>query len=182
MTLEPLVVVLLLLLVVSAMLVAFVADLFAAVMLTGIFSLLVAALFVVLGAPDVAFTEAAVGGGVSTVLFLITIAATKSIAVARLRFSPPALATCLATGALLVYASLDMPIFGSATSPARLHVAEYYLANTPTDIGVPNVVTAILASYRGIDTLGELAVIFTAGMGVYALLRVPRRLPEDTQK
>lgn len=182
MTLEPVIIFLLALLVVSAVLVAFVADLFAAVMLTGIFSLLVAAVFLALGAPDVAFTEAAVGGGVSTVLFLITIAATKSIAVARLRFSPPALATCLATGALLVFASLDMPAFGSATAPAHLHVAEYYLANTPSDMDIPNVVTAILASYRGMDTLGELAVIFTAGVGVYASLRNPRCLLGDSEE
>ena len=31
---------------------------------------------------------------------------------------------------------------------------------------MPNVVTAVLASYRGYDTLGETTVVFTAGAGV----------------
>jgi multicomponent Na+:H+ antiporter subunit B len=37
------------------------------------------------------------------------------------------------------------------------------------------VVTAVLASYRGYDTLGETTVIFTAGVGVILLLRRWRR-------
>ena len=45
-------------------------DLFAVVMLFGIYSLLAAGLFVVMDAVDVAFTEAAVGAGISTALFL----------------------------------------------------------------------------------------------------------------
>ena len=40
------------------------------------------------------------------------------------------------------------------------------------------VVTAVLASYRGYDTLGETTVVFTAGAGVVALLRRRRDKPE----
>ena len=49
-------------------------NLFAAVMLAGIYSLVSAGLFVVMDAVDVAFTEAAVGAGISTVLMLGTLA------------------------------------------------------------------------------------------------------------
>jgi multicomponent Na+:H+ antiporter subunit B len=49
-------------------------------------------------------------------------------------------------------------------------VAPRYLAESAEAIGIPNVVTSVLASYRGYDTLGELVVILTAGIGVMLLL------------
>ena len=75
-------------------------------------------------------------------------------------------------GAALVYASLDMPAFGSADSPANAYVGQAYVERTPQEIAVPNIVTAVLASYRGFDTLGEVTVIFTAGLAVLLLLGV----------
>ena len=54
-------------------------------------------------------------------------------------------------------------------------MAPYYIAHAEAETGVPNVVTAVLASYRGFDTLGEVTVIFTAGIGVLALLGFARR-------
>ena len=44
---------------------------------------------------------------------------------------------------------------------------------------MPNVVTAVLASYRGYDTLGEVTVIFTAGIGVILLLGSWRQRGDD---
>jgi multicomponent Na+:H+ antiporter subunit B len=74
------------------------------------------------------------------------------------------------TGSLLVYGTWDMPEFGGALAVAHQHVASRYLEMSVLETGSPNVVTAILASYRGFDTLGELIVIFTAGIGVLVLL------------
>lgn len=145
-------------------------DLFAVVMLFGIYSLLSAALFVTLNAPDVAFTEAVVGAGISTVLMLATLAQTSR------HESQPAhrawlpLAVVIVTGGFLVYGTLDMPPFGDADDPVHKHVAPRYLEQSGSEIGVPNVVTSVLASYRGYDTLGETAVVFTAGAGVIVLL------------
>jgi multicomponent Na+:H+ antiporter subunit B len=145
-------------------------SLFAVAMLSGVFSLLSALLFVTLDAVDVAFTEAAVGAGISTVLMLGTLALT--VRYERHSTHSPAipLLVVLVTGAALVYGTLDMPNFGTADAPVHLHVAPEYFDRTPHEIGVPNVVTAILASYRGYDTLGETAVVFTAGIGVLLLL------------
>jgi hypothetical protein len=42
------------------------------------------------------------------------------------------------------------------------------------EIGVENVVTSVLASYRGFDTLGETTVVFTAAIGVMILLSALR--------
>ena len=145
-------------------------DLLASAMVLGIYSLLMAALWVVLDAVDVAFTEAAVGAGVTTVLMLLAIALTgREEKRGRARPWLP-LAVTLATAGLLVYATLGMPAFGVADAPAQVHVAPYYLQRGEAETGVPNVVTAVLAAYRGFDTLGEVTVIFTAGMGALVLL------------
>ena len=150
-------------------------DLFAVVMMFGIFSLLAAAVFVALNAVDVAFTEAAVGVGISTILMLATIGL-----VGRHEKRPAhrpwlPLVVVTITGAALVYGTLDMPRFGDPGGPIHGHVAPRYLETSPAEIGIPNVVTEVLASYRGYDTLGELTVIFTAGVGVLVLLGLRRR-------
>ena len=153
-------------------------SLYGAVMLASLFSLVMASLFVLLDAVDVAFTEAAVGAGVSTVLMLAVLALTRSreAATPRRRLWPAGLGAVF-TGAMLAYASLDLPAFGAAGTPVRAHpVTDTYLEASQVEIGVPNTVSAVLASYRGYDTLGELAVIFTAGIAVLLVLgEVPRR-------
>tara|TARA_Y100000310_G_scaffold65252_1_gene60773 strand:+ start:868 stop:1446 length:579 start_codon:yes stop_codon:yes gene_type:complete len=153
-------------------------DLFAVVMLFGIYSLLAAVVFVVLDAVDVAFTEAAVGVGISTVLMLATIglAGRHEKRPAHRPLLP--LLVVVVTGAALVYGTLDMPHFGDPNAPVHQHVVPRYLQRSADEIGIPNVVTNILASYRGYDTLGELTVIFTAGVGVLALLGLRRRRRE----
>jgi len=146
-------------------------DLFAAVMLMGIFSLLSASLFTVMDAVDVAFTEASVGAGISTILMLATLSLTTSKeSTLYQRPRPLALVVVVLTGAALVYATFDMPRYGDPAAPINHHVADYYIARTMDDTGVPNMVTAILASYRGYDTFGETTVIFTACVGVMLLL------------
>ena len=163
------------LLVVIALLALQLSHLFAVVMLAGAFSMVSAILFVVMDAVDVAFTEAAVGAGISTVLMLATMALTARREKQNSRRNIGPLLIVLFVGALLVYGTLDMPNYGSNTAPAQTHLSAQYLERTPHDIGIPNVVTAILASYRGFDTLGETAVVFTAGVGVILLLGGARR-------
>jgi len=159
-------------------------DLFTAVMLFAIYSLLSAALFTVLDAGDVALTEAAVGAGISTILLLALLALVPRREQRSTRANWPALAVVTLTGSVLIYATLDLPEFGAADNPVQTHVAPYYVNETYADMGVPNMVAAILASYRSIDTLGEGFVILTAGLAVYSLLGVRRRhrhKPESKQ-
>jgi len=152
-------------------------NLFGVVMLTGIFSLTAAVLYVVLDAVDVAFTEAAVGAGISTVLMLSTLALTSSEEKVSPKghHSPWALALVLATGAVLIYGTFDMPHYADPSAAIHHHVAPYYLEKSWQEIGLPNVVTSVLASYRGYDTLGEVFVIFTAACGVLLILGRPQK-------
>lgn len=151
-------------------------NLFGVVMLTGIFSLTSAVLYVVLDAVDVAFTEAAVGAGIATVLMLGTLALTTSEE-KTVSDNKPLLALLLVTitGAVLIYGTLDMPYYGDPTAPINNHVVPRYLEDSAYEIGLPNVVTSVLASYRGYDTLGETFVIFTAAAGVLLIIGRPQR-------
>ncbi|KAF5421761.1 MAG: hypothetical protein GQ469_00910 [Methanosarcinales archaeon] len=81
------------------------------------------------------------------------------------------LITVLLVGALLIWSAQDMPDMGDPNAPTNLHVAPYYIEHSEEEVGVENIVSAILADYRGYDTLGETTVIFTAGVSVLLLLR-----------
>jgi multicomponent Na+:H+ antiporter subunit B len=159
------------LLALTAVAVARIRDLWAAVMFTGIYSFLGASWMLILDAPDVAFTEAAVGAGISTVLMLGTLALTgKAEKPTKFKLTP--LIVVGITGAALIYGTLDMPAYGDPKAPIQTYPNPSFVEKSKHDMhGLPNVVTSVLASYRGYDTLGETAVIFTAGIAVLLILR-----------
>ncbi len=146
-------------------------NLVGVVILGGIYSFLMATVLVAMDAVDVAMTEASVGAGISTVLLLAALYLSKSEEAQPVHQPWLPLLLSLAVGGLLVYGTLGLPGFSDTTSPINTHVAPRYLNDVLKETGVPNVVTAVLASYRGYDTLGETTVVFTAGAGVVALLR-----------
>jgi len=93
--------------------------------------------------------------------------------------------------ALLIYASFGLPgrgetdsVLNSEASPAGSpNAASYYIENAYRDTHTPNMVTAILADYRGYDTLGEETVILTAGLICFLLLRrEPKKKEKDKDK
>ncbi len=177
-------IVLLLFLSITAIAVVRLSDLFAGVMLFGLYSLLSASIFLALDAVDVAFTEAAVGAGISTILALSTLALTSRHAKQPKQMQLLPLVVCTLVGGLLVYATLDMPRFGDPQAPVHQHVAPHYLHKSGDEIDVPNVVTSVLASYRGFDTFGEVVVVFTAAVGVLLLLslRSRREVEEENEE
>jgi multicomponent Na+:H+ antiporter subunit B len=161
---------------VTGLAIARIRNLFAVVMLSGIYSLMGATLYVILDAVDVAFTEAAVGAGASTVLMIGTLALTSDQEKATPNTQTlKGLFVCSLIFAALVYGSLDMPLYGDPAAPVHNHVAPRYLNDSMGEIGAPNVVTSVLASYRGYDTMGETFVIFTAAVGVMTLIGRSRR-------
>ena len=159
-------------------------DLFAATMLMGIFSLLSAGWFDLMDAVDVAFTEAAVGAGISTVLMLSTLALVdRTVETVPKRRPVIGAVVVLITGAALFYATLDMPGYGVHDAPIHLRTAPEMIADAvpradsgePLAVEIPNLVTTVLASYRGYDTLGETTVIFTGATAVLMILGSRRR-------
>jgi len=160
------------------------ADLFAVTMLFGIFSFVSALLFLDLDAVDVAFTEAAVGAGFTTVLMLSALRLTQAHENVKHRHSLLALFIVTLTGAALIYGIADFPIMGDVNAPVHQHVAPEYIQLTQQHIDIPNVVTAVLASFRGYDTFGETVVIFSAGVAVLLLVGMghvePKHEPEKS--
>ena len=158
-------------------------DLFAAVILLGVYSLAAAAIFVVMDAVDVAFTEAAVGAGISTILLLGALALTEHEQKPQTNKNPIAIIIVILTGGLLIYGTLDLPFYGSAVSAVNTHpeIAGRFIFQSGSETGVPNIVTSVLASYRGYDTLGETAVVFTAAIAVLALIGLRRIYRDDEE-
>jgi len=78
----------------------------------------------------------------------------------------------IAIGFLLIWAAQDFPEWGDVNSPAsKAAVSNHFIGNTGVDTEVPNMVTAVLADYRGFDTMFETVVVFIAGMAVLAILK-----------
>jgi multicomponent Na+:H+ antiporter subunit B len=150
-------------------------SLFGVVVLTTIYSFLMASVLIVLDAVDVAMTEASVGAGISTVILLATLHLVRTTEMRSPRPHLLALFVSIGVGIVLVWGTLALPPFGTADAVINKHVVPRYLADTIKETNVPNVVTSVLADYRGYDTLGETTVIFTAGIGVMLLLRGSRR-------
>jgi multicomponent Na+:H+ antiporter subunit B len=159
-----------------------ISDLFTVTMLFGIFSFVTALLFLDLDAVDVAFTEAAVGAGFTTVLMLAALRLTGRFENVKHRHSLLALFIVTLTGAALIYGIVDFPNMGDLNAPVHQHVAPQFIHLTQEKIDIPNVVTAVLASFRGYDTFGETVVIFSAGIAVLLLVGMghvePKNEPE----
>ena len=167
--------VLLTLMALTAVVIARSRNLFGVTVLAGLYSFLMATVLVAMDAVDVAMTEASVGAGISTVLLLGALYLCRSEEARPVQKPWLPLAVSLAVGAVLVYGTLGLPEFSDAQAPIHVHVVPRYLNDIKREVDVPNVVTAVLASYRGYDTLGETTVVFTAGAGVVALLRRRRK-------
>lgn len=149
-------------------------DLLSAIMLLSVYSLLMAVVWTRLNAVDVAFTEASVGAGITTVLMIAAISRIGRLEKNRQRTflsSLPSILVVVLVTLVLIYGTVDMPAFGDPLAPPHVHVAPRYIEHSLDEAGVPNFVSAILAAYRGYDTLGETTVIFTAGICVIMLLR-----------
>ncbi len=163
---------LLTLLVITALAIVRSDNLFVAVMLTSIFSLLMAANFFILDAADVALTEAAVGAGITTVIFLSALSLTAEREKATQGGTRLTMIVVAVLATLIIYATFDKPRLGDPDAPVHQHLAPWYLENTPVFMDFPNVVTAVLGSFRGYDTLGEVFVVFAACIGVLFILGV----------
>ena len=169
---EPVLGLLLVLLVLLAVVAIQAADLLLAVVALGGYGFVMALVWATIGAVDVAFTEAVVGAGATTVFMLAALLRTS-----RRRSPAPGglrgitLALMLAVGLVIALVERTLPPFGDATAPAAQHVSPRYLESAVAETATPNVVTAVLADYRSYDTLVETAVIFTAGLGCWLLLR-----------
>ena len=167
---------LLVLLAVLALLSIRAGDLLIAAVTLGAYGFVMSLIWAAFGALDVAFTEAVVGAGASTVIMLSALRRTsrrRSPVPDRVRLLSVPFAVLV--GAALLHVAQGLPEVGDVAAPASRHVSPRYLTRTVEETATPNAVTSVLADYRGYDTLIETAVIVTAGLGVWLLLPAHRR-------
>jgi multicomponent Na+:H+ antiporter subunit B len=155
-------------------------DVLASIVVFAAFSLGVSIIWVLLQAPDVALTEAAVGAGVMSVLLLVTVAKTARPTEdeALVSVNPKAVAVVGVLLLVLLATVPALPSLGDGGAPAlqetrngELTPYGYYVGNAYDETGVENAVTAVLVFYRGFDTFGEAVVVFSAVVGVLIVFR-----------
>jgi multicomponent Na+:H+ antiporter subunit B len=56
-----------------------------------------------------------------------------------------------------------------------LKLGHYYVDKGPAELGAANLVTSVVVTYRGLDTLGEVTVLFISAAGVGQMLRRSRK-------
>ena len=78
--------------------------------------------------------------------------------------------------AVLITGALLMHPFGYPPSD----MDDYMIANSQVETANNNVVAAVLFDYRGLDTLGEATVLFTAVTGVLLLFRALKKKEKNT--
>ena len=145
-------------------------NLFAVAVMTGIYSFLMATVMLNIDAPDVALTEAAVGAGIGMVLMVSALYLTKTDEAPPVHGVLLPLVVAGVTGAALLFGVSETPPFGNPENPVHALGPDHVGRSIP-DTGIPNVVSAVLASYRSFDTLGETIVVFTAAIAVLMLLK-----------
>jgi multicomponent Na+:H+ antiporter subunit B len=160
------------LLIISSIRLLFSKSLVETIIIMSVFSLLISLCYLLMDAPDVAMTEVALGSCLSTCVLLNFIRAINSSPSDSYNHVRVILASilCLSFIVILTWVGFDLPEYGAIESSLQSHISSYYIENTKSDIGLPSFVAAILASYRGYDTLGETAVILIAGLSVLLIL------------
>ncbi len=184
--------ILLIFLILCAVFVSFSKNLLVSVMVFMSYSLVMCIVWVLLESPDLAITEAAVGAGVTSVLFFITLRRISAMGKEHedeqdkttleinarpgvKRFDRYYKFIAIALGAVLILALAlnmsHMPPFGAAENPYNNEVSDRYLEKGIEETGAVNAVAGMILDYRAFDTFGESCVLFIAASCVLILLR-----------
>lgn len=138
-------------------------DLYISVISLSVFSFLSSLLFYVSHAPDVAITEAAVGAGMTTLIFIWAVhaSALKRPGKTLISFSPAQ----LTDAALVVGIGIVLYIVLPPISGGPHFLRDFIAENGYRDTGASNLVSAVYLGYRAFDTFGETIVLLCAVTG-----------------
>ncbi|OIO75279.1 MAG: hypothetical protein AUJ85_03560 [Elusimicrobia bacterium CG1_02_37_114] len=160
--------VLLIFMIIGAVIAVELKDLLGAIVAVGAVGLGLAAAFLFLQAPDLSIVQIVVEI-LALIILIRAVGLTEKSSVRKSNWVSPALALMF-IAVLLVFAYkalLDIPGFGSPI----LKVSQRYLFQGLKETGAANLVSAIILDYRALDTLGEATILFTAVIGVLAVIR-----------
>ena len=142
-----------------------------AILALGVQGIAVALIFLLFGAPDLSFTQ-----------FMVEILSVVILALVMTRLhldrrDPRELEEVLGDGAVALLCGLGVTALLTAvlSTPLDPRLSDFFNANSVPIAHGHNVVNVILVDFRGLDTLGEISVVMTAGIAVLALIRGARR-------
>lgn len=172
-------------LIITAIAVAFTKRNLTAIIIFTTYSLVMSILWILIKSPDLAITEAAVGTGITSLLFYITlrdvgelVSTTKvkkrkksKKTESNLAYNFFSILFTLGIVSILLYTINFLPEQGGFNVPALNEVFDRYVSSGVEETGAINIVAAVILDYRAFDTFGEATMLFTATMGVVSLLR-----------
>jgi multicomponent Na+:H+ antiporter subunit B len=153
-------------------------NLFTVVIMGSIFSIFCALIYLIMGAPDVALTEAAVGACATTCILLASLKHFKEDT-SLSKWRVISLIVFITLFVVLSYFTISIHPYGSVDAITNKGVVEYYKQTSGNEIGLLSLVNAILASYRGFDTFGETVVIFAAGLCIILILGTKNKINNE---
>ena len=168
-------------------------KLLASIIIYASFGTVFSLIWILIISPDIAISEAAVGTGITGVLFFVVL---KRIGVVEIEYleekrqerlenwekksgktgiryfyNTLSVIICISFTAILLYTVVQLPGFGDPNNPTNNEVPRRYLEEGVLDTGAINAVSAMLWSYRAFDTFGEASVLFVAVCSVLILVR-----------
>lgn len=159
----------LLFMIAAAIIAVEVKDLLSSVVAVGAVGIGLCMAFLVLKAPDLAIMQLVVE--ILSLIILIRATIRKDLPFSksgRWFFNTSATVSFIAVFLMIAYAVLkNLPAFGSG----QMKVSKVYIDNAVAATGSKNVVAAIIVNFRAYDTLGEVAIFFTALIGILAIAR-----------
>lgn len=168
---------LLLFMIFAAVVAVEVEDLLSSVIAVGAVGLGLSLVFLILKAPDLAITQLVVE--ILCLIILIRATIKKDLPLlkdGRWFFNTMSTLLFIAIFLLFAYFALkELPRFGSPI----MKVAQEYIDTGLQKTGAANIVAAIILDFRGYDTLGEATVLFTAVIGVLAVIRKAGRIKNE---
>lgn len=152
-------------------------DLLSSVVALGAVGLGLCLTFLVLKAPDVAITQLVVE--ILSIIILIRATVKKDLPMVPTGGWGFPSVVGLGFGVVFVLVAIqcfpDLPVFGEP----KLRVAQHFLDQGVQQTGATNLVASVILDYRAFDTLGEVTVLFTAAIGVLAVVRTVGRKKEN---
>lgn len=174
-------------LVITALAVAFTKKNLTAIIIYTTFSLIMSILWIVIKAPDLAITEAAVGAGITSILMYVVLRNIKEIDFfegnpkkenvktvknkGNILYKVTSILLSVGIIAILLITVSHLPTQGSADVPAVNEVFTRYVQDSVEETGALNTVASVILDYRAFDTFGEASMLFTATIAVVALIR-----------
>ena len=173
--------ILLIFMIIGALVAIEIKDLLSSVIAVGAVGLGLSIVFLILKAPDVAITQLVVEILCLIILIRATLKRDIPFSTTGRWFFNTVITVCFIATFLYVAskATTDMPQFGHPI----MKVASTYLEEGLTKTGASNLVASVILDFRAYDTLGEATILFTAVIGVLAIVRrIGRKKPGEMVK